>query len=226
MQNDDDLPPGIPRELIEDLEKAALSFGKKMEEMLIARREREAAWEAENGPINASLRAQAEEIFTMDGLECWIIKSPLWREMEEKGQAVQSLVRSSTYKHLIGLSGYCGYVVFPKKPTVEPDYHGIITYIPVHGGVTYTHHDAFGSVYGFDTAHAGSEKLPTRDKEWIRGQIDILARGLLIAASIEEEYLKADGDNKRRAELVQPILDLQPGPLNFNVLLNLLGGEL
>lgn len=201
----------------------------KLEEMTIRHRERRAAWEREHGPHNAWMRALAEEIFTMDGLECWIIKSALWQEREEKGTLESKIGPSGRRSDELiwGMCGYCGYVVHPQRPTIEPKYDGIVAYIPVHGGVTYAHHDAFGSVYGFDTAHCDSEKLPTRDKEWIRGQIDILARGLLIAASIEEEYLKADGDNARRAELVQPILDLQPEErLSFKVMLNLLTGEL
>lgn len=224
---EDDLPPEILA-LQEDLEGVFRAMQPKFEALERRRREREAAVEAKHGPLNGLLRAQAEEIFTMDGLECWIIKNALWQEREEKAESYEKLRREhpETFDMLLTMCGYNGYVVFPVKPTVEPYYNGIVDYIPVHGGITYTRHDAFGSVYGFDTAHGYSAECPTRDKEWIRGQIDIMARGLLIAASIEEEYLKADGDNAKRAKLVQPILDLQPGPLNFNVMLNILGGEL
>lgn len=126
-----------------------------------------------------------------------------------------------------GLGGYNGYVLFPEKPVKEPDYDGVLTYVPVHGGITYCEHGPEGSVYGFDTAHFDSEKLPRNDLAWIFSQCDILIRGIRLASTIEDAYLLAEGDNEKRAKLVQPICDLQASEhRNFGVTLNLLSGRL
>jgi hypothetical protein len=123
--------------------------------------------------------------------------------------------------------GYNGYVSFKSKPVKEPDYHGILTYVPVHGGITYAEHDELGSAYGFDTGHCDSGKFPIRDLSWIKGQCEIMLNGIRLAATLEDEYLLAEGDNEKRAEICQRILDLQPEQMkNFGVMINLLGGKL
>lgn len=40
-----------------------------------------------------------------------------------------------------GSGHLCGYVRFPKRLLRERDYDGIVTYVPVHGGVTYSRED-------------------------------------------------------------------------------------
>jgi len=64
-----------------------------------------------------------------------------------------------------------GYVLFKKKPVRENDYNGILSYVPVHGGITLCHHQKEGSVYGFDTLHYNSHEYPRTDHEWIKEQI-------------------------------------------------------
>jgi len=65
-------------------------------------------------------------------------------------------------------SHLCGYVRFPERPVKERTYHGILTYVPVHGGITYADQKDGGMVYGFDCGHAGDEERPeTKDPEWV-----------------------------------------------------------
>jgi hypothetical protein len=181
----------------------------------------------EHGPQNGWVKKEAIEIFTMDGEECWIAKSGLWAEAERMKKEDPAIYARIYGNGLIPQPGYNGYVCFKQKPVVEPAFRGVLAYVPVHGGITYAVHDELGSVYGFDTAHAGSENHPTRDVEWIRGQIDVMVRGILVAASVEEEYLKADGNNQRRAQLIQQVADVQPSEsLNFLAMVNLICGEL
>lgn len=190
---------------------------KRMEKMAQVQQECIQQAIKEHGPRNGWIKQEAVQIFEMDGQECWIIKPSTWDSFDmlhERGIALDF--------H----PGYCGYAVFHEKPVKEAEHGGILTYVPVHGGITYTWHDELGSVYGFDTAHAHSSQVRARDLEWIRGQINVMVRGILLAAAVEDEYLAAEGDNRKRAELVQPILDIAPGPLNFQMMLNLLSGKL
>jgi len=92
-----------------------------------------------------------------------------------------------------------GYVHFKARPTTEKGYQGILTYVPVHGGITLAEPDGKivfpwatnsllwpfytflkpcqGMIYGFDTGHCDSEKYPRADKAWIKRQIGLMLRG-------------------------------------------------
>lgn len=194
-------------------------LSRRMEEFAITFRERRGRAVAERGPQNAWIRKDAVEVFTLDGVECWICKSPLWDTSEDLKRSLPPDI-----KRILEV-GYNGYVCFKEKPVIEPDFKGILTYVPVHGGITYCEHDEIGSVYGFDTGHYNSGQFPIRDIDWIKKNILLMILGIREAAKIEPEYLRADGDNQRRAELVQPLIDLSDD-LNFGTMINLLGGEL
>ena len=72
---------------------------------------------------------------------------------------VFSIVQHSTLNH------YCGYVRFPKKPVREMGYNGILTYVPVHGGITFADSGKDGSmVYGFDCGHCDDWSEYTHSK--------------------------------------------------------------
>lgn len=192
-------------------------MSRRMSELQVRQRQRLEQAVAEHGPQNSWTRREAQEIFTLDGEECWIVKPRTWDEFDEI---------KKKYPDMRGMVvGYNGYVRFQQKPVIEPGFHGIVAYVPVHGGITYCVHDEIGSVYGFDTAHHDSEEFPIRDIDWIKKNILLMILGIREAAKIEPEYLKADGDNRRRAQLVQPLVDLADG-LNFLTMLNLLTGEL
>jgi len=119
-----------------------------------------------------------------------------------------------------------GYVVFPKKPVRESDYNGILTYVPVHGGITLCEHCKEGSIYGFDTLHCDSESFPRTDKEWIKSEIKVMIDGILKAKEVELKYLKCT-TNKGKAKYCQMVQDIKPETEhNFGVMINLLSGQL
>ena len=125
----------------------------------------------------------------------------------------------------------CGYVRFPKKPVKEDSYNGILTYIPVHGGLTYAEWDEYGKVYGFDCAHSGDEDNPdVCDISWLKGQCHLMIDSIVQAAKFEDRYLLASGDNTERAAIITEFheglaveVDVTD---NFGIMINLLVGEL
>ena len=160
---------------------------------------------------NEYIKSKAIEQGLIDGHEYWVVAHPL---MESKYMGRLEV-------------GYNGYVLFAERPVKEPDYNGILTYVPVHGGITYAEQDELGMVYGFDTGHCDSGIFPIREPAWIKEQCEIMLKGILLAATLEDEYLLAEGDNEKRAEICQKVADLQPEhSRNFGVMVNLLGGRL
>lgn len=173
----------------------------------------------------------------MGGYDYLILKSPLMLEYEKLTPEQKKL-----YPKSLLACGYNGYIYFKKKPVKEPGYNGILNYVPVHGGITFAEPRTIfkivgdkkelvasrGMAYGFDTAHSHSGKFPISDVDWIKKEIAIMLKGIQLASKLEDEYLLAEGDNQKRAEIVQPILDLhsEGEELPFGALLNLLGGQL
>ncbi len=124
--------------------------------------------------------------------------------------------------------GYNGYALFDKCPTIETGYNGILTYVPVHGGITFVEYFKEGVVYGFDTAHYNSEQFPRHDLEWIKGQIAVMIRGIRQAAKVEKKYLVAK-KNETRAKYAQSVQDVDTSggdTWNMGVALNLLSGQI
>jgi hypothetical protein len=111
-------------------------------------------------------------------------------------------LRYSIVKHRSG--HLCGYVRFPSRPVREEGYDGVLTYAPVHGGLTYARSDEGGMVYGFDCAHAGDNEDPkTSDVEWVRAECERMGAAVRAAAEIEEAYLLASG-NEEKAKVLDP----------------------
>ena len=151
--------------------------------------------------MNNPIKERAVEVFQVDGLECYIVPSPCW-------------------------IGFNGYALFPKRPVREVGYAGIISYVPVHGGITFAHECDDGIIYGFDTGHCDSGEYPINDKDWIKGQITIMIQGIKLAATLEDKYLRCK-TNKGRAKYADKLLDLQRDQSrSFGVCLNLLSGKL
>jgi len=144
---------------------------------------------------------------------------------------VKSWVKDGIRYSLWSGPHYCGYCTFPKRITKESGYGGILTYVPVHGGITFAEQSEDGMRYGFDCAHAGDDMDPkTWDEVWLVGQCELMANGIIVAAQFEDEYLLAEGDVKKRAD----VLDRYHASLgasfdirdNFGAMINLLAGEL
>ena len=127
---------------------------------------------------------------------------------------------------------YCGYCRFVERPLVEPGDKGIATYVPVHWGITWAQGDEDGMVYGFDCNHHGDSENPqVEDIEWVKAECERMARGILLAAEYEEEYLTSEGDARGEvldryiAQCREENMDLKFNE-NFGVMINLLAGEL
>ena len=90
---------------------------------------------------------------------------------------------------------YCGYCAFPQKPVKEESYHGVLTTVDVHGGITLAERMGDGMVYGFDCGHWGDAKDPRcRDLDWLSAECERMAAGILDAAEREDEYMKRWGE--------------------------------
>lgn len=173
--------------------------------------------------------------FLVPGIEYWIVDNPMGREFDEICERMKDQdVPPDTWELLLGHARHYagalnGYVVFPKRDCpvgMGPRATGILEYVPVHGGITYATKDALGCVFGFDTAHHSSPHLPIAEPKWIKWQCEVMYEGIKLAGKVEPEYRKTR-NNLRRAELVQPILDLIPeGEWSMGVMLNVLMGRL
>lgn len=99
---------------------------------------------------------------------------------------------------------YCGYVEFVKKPVIEDSYHGILTYVPVHGGLTYAKpiRDG-GMIYGFDCNHLNDELNPAlREKKFLKRETEKMGDSIAEAAKWEKEYLVAP-TSEAKADIIQ-----------------------
>ena len=147
----------------------------------------------------------------------------------KQGKLVFSIVRHTEMGHL------CGYVRFPKRPVREQHYEGILTYIPVHGGITYAQESKDESmVYGFDTAHCDDwSKFHPDGKKWteeeIKAETERMAHGILLASKYEKRYLQSL-TNKGKARIIDQFhkelgiaFKVQD---NFGAMINLLAGHL
>ena len=151
--------------------------------------------------------------------------SQAFKQWEHNG-CMCYLVRQDTMGYY-----HCGYVRFTKKPVKEDSYNGILTYVPVHGGITYAHWSDYGMVYGFDCAHSGDENNPdVRAISWLTDQCHLMADGIALAAEFEDRYLLATGDNAERAAIVTEFHEKLGAEddmtNNFGAMLNVLCGRL
>jgi len=112
-----------------------------------------------------------------------------------------------------GMGGLNGYVRYKKRPVVEGGYGGILTYVQVHGGITYVDENEGGITYGFDTGHIDSHKYLISSPAWIKEQIEIMIRGIETARKVEKRYLLAK-TQKTKAKYAQMVFDSSPGNNN------------
>ena len=150
----------------------------------------------------------------------------------EKDNMTFCVVQHSTMKH------YCGYVRFPKRPVREEGYDGILTYVPVHGGITYAEQDKDGSmVYGFDCGHSGDwSEIHLGGHKWtleeVERETEKMAQAILLAAKYEKRYLR-NISRKGKAKVTDEFheeLKKKHGisfklQENFGAMLNVLAGD-
>lgn len=98
---------------------------------------------------------------------------------------------------------YNGYVVYPVKPCQEEHYHGIIRYVPVHGGITWAQQEKRGFSYGFDTAHGDDDKNPRwKNLEEMTKETQLMADAIDLAVEVEPMYLSCDSEEEK-ASVIQ-----------------------
>lgn len=87
---------------------------------------------------------------------------------------------------------YCAYCRFPKRPVREAGYQGILTWVPVHGGITFAKEGKDGSfVYGFDCGHSEDEKRPElQDIDWLKAEAERMADAINAAKGYERRFLR------------------------------------
>jgi hypothetical protein len=127
-----------------------------------------------------------------------------------------------------------GYVAFPKRhaPRLPVNYEGLVQYIPVHGGCTYAVKDSFAAVWGFDTNHANSEKIPRTDPNYIRYLCHVLYEGLQAAEKLWPKF-RREPDLRKRAEMANAVYSIDIAAsgtvvdrLGVSALLSLMGGRI
>lgn len=149
---------------------------------------------------NDKIKKIAIECGEIDGYEYWITECPY--------------------------GGLNGYICFPKRPLRETGYSGILDYVPVHGGITYSSEDHLGMLYGFDTAHCDSDKFPRCDSSWIKSQLKIMLDGINKAVEVEDKYLTCK-TNKGKAKHCDAVRSVAPETdLAFGAIINFLSGKL
>ncbi|HTF69761.1 MAG TPA: hypothetical protein VK638_44500 [Edaphobacter sp.] len=125
---------------------------------------------------------------------------------------------------------YNGYVRFPSLPMIVPGFKGILTYVPVHGGITYFQDWWDASVtYGFDVGHLISESMLEiiSDIGWMMAETEGMARGIQIAARFEPYYLNARTE-EQKARVLDRMGRFMPLDIHGNTgaMLKLLSGSL
>ena len=103
---------------------------------------------------------------------------------------------------------FCGYATFKTRPTKEEGYVGILTYVPVHGGITYASEGKDKSMtYGFDCMHSGDDKNPNcKNIEWVKAEAERMALAIQVAVNYEERYLLGK-TSEEKAEVIQEMHD-------------------
>lgn len=177
---------------------------------------------------NNFIANQAWLCWKKDDIRFYLCESPLHTERERMKLSHPDLYEKLTYIHEAGrFNGYCH---FPVCPTVAPGRDGILSYVTVHGGMTFFQEWQDGSMtYGFDTAHFNSEELGPLldDLEWLMAECERMAYGIKVAARFEPYYLKAR-TNKAKARVLDRMTQFMHLDVydNTGVILKILGGDL
>jgi hypothetical protein len=144
--------------------------------------------------------------------ELWICYTPRRKEflrLRELTRHDEQLAKDlAITRELCDPDALNGYVAFNKRRAPSlPKECPLVDFVPVHGGVTYTVKDSIAAVWGFDTLHVNSEKLPRTDQVWIKTQCLVLYEHLTLADRYWPEYRRAGRD--RRIEILKDVF----GPL-------------
>jgi hypothetical protein len=120
-----------------------------------------------------------------------------------------------------------GYVIFPVRPVREKGYDGILSYVPVHGGITFAKQEGVEMAYGFDTAHHNSRDYPIGDHEWLWSECRKMVDGILKAKELEDAW-DGEEDKEKQVALAQQVYDVAPcdGGFHLGIMVNMLCGRI
>lgn len=162
--------------------------------------------------------------------ELWICYTPGRKEflrLRERMRHDEQLAKAlAITQELCDPDALNGYVAFNKRRAPSlPKECPLVDFVPVHGGVTYTVKDAIAAVWGFDTLHVNSEKLPRTDQVWIKTQCLVLYEHLMLCDKYWPEYRRAS--QKRRLQILRDVFGEERGvdELGISGLLGLMGGD-
>jgi len=163
------------------------------------------------------------------GAEWWIT----YTGMREAALNLRESPISALIESTLDPDALNGYVAFPKRaaPKLPAGTRDILSFIPVHGGVTYACKDSYMAVWGFDTMHYRSEQVPRTERAWILAQCRLLYTGLLVAAEFYPKWSRAGQDERCKMAdwLLQLVDDERVGTLdrlNVTSMLSLLTGRI
>jgi hypothetical protein len=124
-----------------------------------------------------------------------------------------TVLRHSSFGH------FCGYVRLPRRPVGEEGYRGILTYAPVHGGITFAEDEGSdGMVYGFDCGHSGDDMNPDcQDLEWAKAECYRMACGILVAARYERAFLTRETEKDKANVLARYHRALKKEGIRFDL---------
>lgn len=204
------------------IEERFEDFGRRMEDHYAEHRQRVLASKTN------FIHDQAWLCWKHNGLQLNLCENPAWRERQRMEQEHPALF--AEMGNMLRCGRFNGYVTFPKLPTVAPGYKGILTYVPVHGGITFCQDWWDESVtYGFDTGHVWSAEIGEiiNDVDWMMIETESLAGGIQIAARFEPYYLRAEG-NDAKARVLERMHQFLPLHIsnNLGAMVNLLFGDL
>jgi len=176
---------------------------------------------------NVDIKEAADRVGVIGDLEYWVVPNPMMqRELDGEEPWWKAEGKDP---EMFDFAGYNGYVIYPKRPVREKGYWGILTYVPVHGGITYAEEDELGMVYGFDTGHHDSQQFPRKDGDWIQHQCGIMIMGITKAIEVERNYLRCttnEGKGKHAQAVIDVVGDVPGYDGNFGININLMFGRL
>jgi hypothetical protein len=177
--------------------------------------------------VGDSLRKLALKTWTArEGVECFIVQN----ELEGYVRMCALLGQEPSLPQY----WWCGYVRMNRAMFAVPGYKGLLTYVPVSGGITLKAEDSEGCIiYGYDTNHAWDHaKAGFWTPETMTEETNRFATGLICAAKYETAYLEARTE-KGKAQIIDLFhAELRESGIefklteNFGAMLNVLFGKL
>jgi len=172
---------------------------------------------------------------------CTIVRCDWYEEELQKlrESGLEKVLAYSIQTITAKLGNLQGYARFNRRPLYERSYHGIVTYVPAPGGITFAQQYTGGIfsgtfVYGYDTAHILMDGVQYKDVSWHVLRVEYMVDCIKIARRLERQYrdawkqddrIRVIQEFARRCELIghgkkYEITD------NYGLMMNLLSGRI